>query len=349
MDRFGKAVVSNFDAFRHMAGKSECDADSDGIGVNDIAGNKHRRHGIRHDETRWLHVGGKLLHKQFRQAGNCEGDVDFGHRRLVHRQKIGAGIHQFDHKQRADIRGRTAVRHRGMPIDAVSDGVIRRIPGMVQTGWTQDSEFVQFRKVWFSTVAASMNTAYNIVQAALKGIPENIKQLFHKKLSKDFTAFAVKRGVKTPDQAIDTVENAIKNQSGKDWQHIKPYMKWIIIKYAKGGIDYWEHVDAVVEYLLMFNKLKRQNKLTSQEKDINRIKDMYDLRDLIEKYEEEDVSSGSEKDKKIEQELYDRKEAILIHNSEKVKIVRPLTEKASDFFGRSTRWCTTGTKSSFAD
>ena len=194
-----------------------------------------------------------------------------------------------------------------------------------------------------------MNTAYNIIQAALRGIPEDIKELFHKKLSKDFTANKVKRGVKTPDQAIDSAENAIKNQFGGDWQHIKPYMKWIIIKYAKDGIDYWDHVDGVVEYLLMFDKLKRQNKLTSQEKDVNRIKDMHDLKDLIEKYEEEDVSSGSEKDKKIEQGFYDRKEAVLIHNSKKVKIVQPLTENASNFFGQSTQWCTTGTHSSFEE
>ena len=147
------------------------------------------------------------------------------------------------------------------------------------------------------------------------------------------------------DQALSSSEEAIKKHAGAEYQHLKPYVKWILLRYSQSAINKWEDVSSrTVPALLVFDRLKRKNKLLPQEKDVNRLKGLEDLEDLTEKYEESDTSSGSERDKEIEEEFYENNKATLIYDSPKLKIVRPLTKAASCFFGKGTRWCTAATK-----
>ena len=158
---------------------------------------------------------------------------------------------------------------------------------------------------------------------------------------RDAISFSDAYRSKSPAEMMDLAENFIKRKSESDWQHLKPYVKWIFARYANKGIRLWEDVAArAIPALLEYDKLKRKKKLDPAERDINRFKSLSDLEDLVEKYEKEDTRSGSERDKEIEQAFYDKGEAELIHDDSTAKIVKLKSERASCFFGRSTRWCT---------
>ena len=189
-----------------------------------------------------------------------------------------------------------------------------------------------------------VNTAYNIIEAALTGLNANTINMFHERMVKDRDGIHGKH----PEESIGNAEDSIKEYAVNDWKFLKPYVKWVVQRYAKGGIRLWEDVlSRTVPALVRFDKLKRTNKLAPKEKDVNRLKSLSDLENLVEKYREKDTSSGKEKSKAEAQGYYDRKEAVLIHDSKKVRIVRPLTEKASNYFGCDTRWCTTGKNNMF--
>ena len=120
-------------------------------------------------------------------------------------------------------------------------------------------------------------------------------------------------------------------------------MKWIIDRYIRNDIRYYEDIDSkVIPYLLDYDKLKRKKKLKPEHTDINRIKSHNDLMDIVDNYDvkSDDVSS----DKEIERKFYENKEATLIHNDAQIKVVVPHSERASCFFGRNTKWCTAATK-----
>jgi hypothetical protein len=88
----------------------------------------------------------------------------------------------------------------------------------------------------------------------------------------------------------------------------------------------------VIPYLLRYNSLKRKNKLKPEHLDISQVKNIDQLMDLVDEYQEENTSSRSEKEKYIEQQFYNSGEADL-----EIKVVVPKSERASCYFGRSTR------------
>ena len=75
-------------------------------------------------------------------------------------------------------------------------------------------------------------------------------------------------------------------------------------------------------------------------RDINQIKSLSALEDIIELYPEKQATSSSELQKQMELNFYKTKQADLIYNSPQIKVVVPKTKQASCFFGVNTRWCT---------
>ena len=121
----------------------------------------------------------------------------------------------------------------------------------------------------------------------------------------------------------------------------KIYLQWLIKNYINNTNKdrFLEDLYKTKEDLVVFTKLKQQNKI--QQKDINQIK-YENLYDVIKPYVK-DLTSGKQVKK---QELEKIKSQIkVVYDGPEGKIVIPLTKKASCFLGRQTRWCTASTES----
>lgn len=119
----------------------------------------------------------------------------------------------------------------------------------------------------------------------------------------------------------------------------KKYVEWLIRGILSKKTT-WEklYTTDTLDLLTKFEKIKKAVPGT----DINRMS-LDDLEIFVE--ENEDATSSrqlkSSERRKIEKEFYYTKQAILLHSSDKFKVVVPLTHKASCFFGEGTKWCTT--------
>ena len=119
------------------------------------------------------------------------------------------------------------------------------------------------------------------------------------------------------------------------------YIKWIIIKYSQNKMQMVEDIlSKAIPALERYQDLKKRNQLQPAHKNLQRIKDIHELLDIMDGYQ--DTQSRSEQKDSVEQGFYDRGEAELVHDDSKIKIVIPKTEKASCYFGMGTKWCTTG-------
>jgi len=123
---------------------------------------------------------------------------------------------------------------------------------------------------------------------------------------------------------------------------------WILNRYLTPmengyGINRWEDISSrLLPALEKFDLLKRKPNLTPPlpTRDLNQIKSLSQLEDITEKYQEKELASKTEKAGAEEQAFYDSKQATLLYNDATVKVVIPHTAKASQYFGRNTRWCT---------
>lgn len=121
------------------------------------------------------------------------------------------------------------------------------------------------------------------------------------------------------------------------------YGRWIIQTWANGGINRWEDVLARVgPALVIYDKAKRKNKLSTEHKNIFNLKTLSDLEDLAEQYVDAPVTG---KDLAREESAKAKAESKVIHVGSEVMVVQPLTEFASCYYGKSTRWCTAATQS----
>ena len=123
---------------------------------------------------------------------------------------------------------------------------------------------------------------------------------------------------------------------------------WLCLNYANEGIKRWEDIASrAVPALLKFKALLRKPNLTPPLKirDINQIKGLSALEELLDQYPDASSRSNAEKDKALEAKFYAEEDASLLLNTDRVKVVVPYTGQASCFFGRGTKWCTAGNNS----
>jgi hypothetical protein len=144
----------------------------------------------------------------------------------------------------------------------------------------------------------------------------------------------------TVSQLADHVEQDLGVKSGE-------IVFWILHKYLKPlpgnqyGISRWEDVKSrVIPNLRKFEILKNKKKLPPEQRDLNRLKSLSELEAIVDKFDEQDLQSQTQQVKSIEQQMYQHGDAKLIHDDAQVKVVQPLTEKGSCYFGINTKWCT---------
>ena len=119
------------------------------------------------------------------------------------------------------------------------------------------------------------------------------------------------------------------------------YIKWIIQKYSQNKMQMVEDIlSKAIPALERYQDLKKRNQLQLTHKNLQAIKNIHELLDIMDEYQ--DAQSRSEKKDSVEQGFYDGGEAELVHDDSKIKVVVPKTEKASCYFGMGTKWCTTG-------
>lgn len=122
---------------------------------------------------------------------------------------------------------------------------------------------------------------------------------------------------------------------------------WILHRYLKKlsnntyGISRWEDVKSrVLPSLRKFEILKNKKKIPPEQRDLNRLKSLTELETIVDQFDEQDLQSQTQQTRSVEQQMYERGDARLIHDDAQVKVVQPLTEKGSCYFGINTKWCT---------
>jgi hypothetical protein len=143
-------------------------------------------------------------------------------------------------------------------------------------------------------------------------------------------------------------QELIEKISSLDPTRNKELTFWIVLNYANGRIARYEDIASrAIPSLLKFKALLRKPNLTPplEIRDVNSIKGLSALEDILDKYEEKDVVSNKEAQSSEEQNFYASGQAELIYNDSQVKVVSPKTKEASCFFGINTRWCTAGKSS----
>lgn len=117
------------------------------------------------------------------------------------------------------------------------------------------------------------------------------------------------------------------------------YGKWLLSLYQKATL-LTEDLYKAHSYLDCFNRFRRR--LTGS-KDINQIKSLPDLYDLIKEYlnlPEEFVNETTNEEQRIKEN-----EARRLFEDKDWLVIQPLTEQAAIIYGRGTQWCTSATRS----
>jgi hypothetical protein len=113
--------------------------------------------------------------------------------------------------------------------------------------------------------------------------------------------------------------------------------------YLNSGIRYLEDLSRTNAALILFDKNKVR--LPVEQRDINKIKSLSDLETLVEAFEK--IKSGKEIKKEISANI--KSQTKMIYNGPEGKILVPLTQEASMFWGQGTKWCTAANKDNYFD
>jgi hypothetical protein len=135
----------------------------------------------------------------------------------------------------------------------------------------------------------------------------------------------------------------------------KQYTLWMIRKYLgkmvydefegekipEYGIKRLEDLGRVKSALQLFDKFKSKLPI----RDIGKIASLYDLEELVEPYH--NARTKNEIDADYVNAM--KKQSRIITDNEEFSIVVPMTQEASCYFGRNTRWCTASREDNMFD
>lgn len=113
----------------------------------------------------------------------------------------------------------------------------------------------------------------------------------------------------------------------------KIYLQWIMIRIIKDNL-LKEDLSRLSKYLEVYDKHKR--KLTANNRNLYNIKSLSELYDIVKVYFKE--KTKTEKRSEIDNETY------VLYEKLGWKILIPLTQKSSCFWGLNTAWCTASSR-----
>lgn len=145
----------------------------------------------------------------------------------------------------------------------------------------------------------------------------------------------------TDDEKIRDIINGLitVDPTGK-----KIYMIWLIQRIIDGGIQRSDDFNKATKFLEKFETLKKNGyfkRNPEKTSDIGKFKTLSDLGEFILSVTADDEKSKAQKDREVEDRLIADKDVEILLNSERFKVVIPLTSEAASFYGRNTQWCTT--------
>jgi len=120
----------------------------------------------------------------------------------------------------------------------------------------------------------------------------------------------------------------------------KQYTQWLVRKYIDGTFNYFEDVLSEGEsFVTMWHYLKTHRALPHVYRDINQIKNKFDYRNAF------NTIKSAYEDYKGKETLENKGQAKEIYNDSQIRVIVPLDEEASCYYGQGTRWCTASTTS----
>ena len=130
----------------------------------------------------------------------------------------------------------------------------------------------------------------------------------------------------------------------------KEYTAWLVGAVARGKISYNPNVlDRAFKLLEIFDGMKKAKIIPEELRDIGKIKDLNFLEGLMNPYKTAWEEYQGNKNKNAEDSYYNSKQATLVYNDKNIKVVTPHTMEAAQFFGKNTKWCTSGNKNNLFD
>jgi hypothetical protein len=177
---------------------------------------------------------------------------------------------------------------------------------------------MELRKFIKTTIREYLNeqTFYNMI---LEVNADEIKSKYYPNIKQD-----VFNKIVSSDKITSNIE---KGKVGK-------YAKWLLKLYLNNELEL-DDLSKAEEYIYIFNKLSNAGKLNNR--DINNYKSLNDIYIIISNYHNTNKSiSKSDKVKKI------KNQNKLIYIDDRFIVIEPLTKQASCYYGKGTKWCTSG-------
>lgn len=117
------------------------------------------------------------------------------------------------------------------------------------------------------------------------------------------------------------------------------YIQWITKMYVAGQFKL-EDIPRLRNDLTEFDRVKKK----LEKKDINQYNTLASLYKATEPFKDNELISNRQQDQAERQSYFENGEAKLIHRDKNVTVVSPQTEEAACYFGKGTKWCTSGDK-----
>ena len=177
---------------------------------------------------------------------------------------------------------------------------------------------MELRKFITTTIREYLNeqSFYNMV---LESNADEIKSKYYPNIKQDVFNMIV-----NSDKITSNIEN------GK----VGKYAKWLLKLYLNNELELVD-LPKAEEYISIFHKMSNAGILNNR--DINNYKSLNDIYNIISNYHNSNKSiSKSDKVKKI------KNQSELIYTDDRFIVIKPLTKQASCYYGKGTKWCTSG-------
>jgi hypothetical protein len=137
-----------------------------------------------------------------------------------------------------------------------------------------------------------------------------------------------KPNLSSPDNSLEVVKHIS--------QASLPHVQWLVNQYIKGQYKL-EDIGRLRQHIAKFNMIRTA--LPVNQRDLNKYPTLVDLYNVTRSHDEQ-KQRDEVAHKQVGAEHISGGKAKMIYNNGGVKVVQPLTQEASCYFGQDTEWCT---------